>query len=335
MTHHKGRGILFGGVKDVEESEEGIESEFFDDLFAWNIDRNRFFQLSLRRPKAPSKKQAAAQSRAKDRGKADEEELLRNLAALEATGSIARQDDDNVMDVDEEPSAEKTEKSPATLHMELPHPRFNSLLAVQDDTLFIFGGTFERKDQEFTFNDLFAIDLGKLDGVKDIFSREPVNWNVVQEGDEDSVEEDDDFEDASSSGDDEDAMSVDVASTAPTEVTPQVTKEDEIETEPELPQEQDSKPYPRPFESLRDFFTRTTNAWQDLLIESLKEMGAGGGSSKSIKELRKEAFDIAEEKWWDCREEIRALEDAQEEAGIGEVVTLGDRGGEGGGRARR
>jgi hypothetical protein len=130
-------------------------------------------------------------------------------------------------------------------------------------------------------------------------------------------------------------MSVDVASTAPTEVTPQVTKEDEIETEPELPQEQDSKPYPRPFESLRDFFTRTTNAWQDLLIESLKEMGAGGGSSKSIKELRKEAFDIAEEKWWDCREEIRALEDAQEEAGIGEVVTLGDRGGEGGGRARR
>jgi hypothetical protein len=335
MTHHKGRGILFGGVKDVEESEEGIESEFFDGLFAWNIDRNRFFQLSLRRPKAPSKKQAAAQSRAKDRGKADEEELLRNLAALEATGSIARQDDDNVMDVDEEPSAEKTEKSPATLRMELPHPRFNSLLAVQDDTLFIFGGTFEHKDQEFTFNDLFAIDLGKLDGVKDIFSREPVNWNVVKEGDEDSDEEDDDFEDASSSGDDEDAMSVDVASTAPTEVTPQVTKEDEIETEPELPQEQDSKPYPRPFESLRGFFTRTTNAWQDLLIESLKEMGAGGGSSKSIKELRKEAFDIAEEKWWDCREEIRALEDAQEEAGIGEVVTLGDRGGEGGGRARR
>ena len=28
MAYHKGRGILFGGVHDVEENEEGIESEF-------------------------------------------------------------------------------------------------------------------------------------------------------------------------------------------------------------------------------------------------------------------------------------------------------------------
>jgi len=334
MAYHKGRGILFGGVKDVEESEEGIESEFFDGLFAWNIDRNRFFQLSLRRPKAPSKKQAAAQSRAKDRGKADEEELLRNLAALEATGSIAQAKDDNNMDIDEEPN-QQVEKAPATLRMELPHPRFNSLLTVQDDTLFIFGGTFERKDQEYTFNDLLAIDLGKLDGVKEIFSGEPANWNEIIEEDEDSDEEDDGFEDESGSEEDEDAMSVDVASTAPTEITPQLTKEEEMETEPEVPQEQDSKPFPRPFESLRNFFVRTTNDWQDFLIESLKEKSMGGASSKSVKELRKEAFDLAEEKWWDCREEIRALEDAQEEAGIGEVVSLGDRGAEGPGRARR
>ena len=33
MAHHRGRGILFGGVHDVEDSEEGIDSEFFDQLF--------------------------------------------------------------------------------------------------------------------------------------------------------------------------------------------------------------------------------------------------------------------------------------------------------------
>ena len=71
MAYHKGRGILFGGVHDVEESEEGIDSEFFSDLFIWNIDRNRFFPQSLRRPKAGTKKQAQA-SRGRDRGKADE-----------------------------------------------------------------------------------------------------------------------------------------------------------------------------------------------------------------------------------------------------------------------
>src|SRR5699024_9217697 len=50
MAYHKGRGIMFGGVHDVELSEEGIDSEFFDSMFAWNTDRNRFFPLNLRRP---------------------------------------------------------------------------------------------------------------------------------------------------------------------------------------------------------------------------------------------------------------------------------------------
>jgi len=37
MVHHKGRGIAFGGVHDVEESEEGIDSEFFNQLWAYNM----------------------------------------------------------------------------------------------------------------------------------------------------------------------------------------------------------------------------------------------------------------------------------------------------------
>ncbi len=53
----------------------------------------------------------------------------------------------------------------------------------------------------------------------------------------------------------------------------------------------------------------------------------------TIKEIKTKAFELSEEKWWDCREEITALEDEQEAAGIGEVVSLADRGetGSGGG----
>ena len=53
----------------------------------------------------------------------------------------------------------------------------------------------------------------------------------------------------------------------------------------------------------------------------------------TIKEIKTKAFELSEEKWWDCREEITALEDEQEAAGIGEVVSLADRGetGAGGG----
>ncbi|KAK5016552.1 Kelch repeat-containing protein 3, partial [Cryomyces antarcticus] len=75
--------------------------------------------------------------------------------------------------------------------------------------------------------------------------------------------------------------------------------------------------------------------WQDVVIEDLKYKY--GGEQKSVKEIRKSAFDRAEEKWWDCREEIRALEDEQEEAGIGEVVSIADRGSDAaaGGAGRR
>lgn len=345
MAFHKGLGgIMFGGVHDVENSEEGIESEFYDTLQAWNTDRNRFFQLSLRRPRAPGKKQQAQSQGLKGRGrsKADEEELLRNLAALEAKGSAPSTESSekdlkppNITEVDDVPTA-----APAPVRFEMPHKRFNSQLAVQDDTLFIFGGTFERGDQEFTFNDLYSIDLGKLDGVKEIFYNEPENWNELAEDNSDEDEDDDDEdEDDGEEGDDDDVFSQGGESAAPTDLTePQVAPSNtaaDVEMEEEAePTARDSRPYPRPFENLREFFNRTSNDWQNILIEKMKVEGSG--AEKTVKELRKEAFNVAEQRWWDCREEIIALEDEQEEAGIGEVVSIADRGDttSGGGRRR-
>ena len=331
MAYHKGRGIMFGGVHDVEESEEGIESEFFDTMYAWNVDRNRFFQLTLRRPRAPGKKQQTP--RARNRGKADEAELLRNLAALETTGTLANAEE-SPMIVDDEPADASSEKREVILRFEMPHRRFNAQMAVQDDVLFIFGGTFERGDQEFTFNDMYRIDLGKLDGVREAFSREPENWNIKLEESEDEDEDDEDMSDAESGSDD--AMSVDAAYTVPAETStaPMETTENQ-EIEADTSAAQDPRPFPRPFESLRDFFARSSNDWQNLILDKLKYGASNQSSEQSVKELRKKAFDAAEERWWDCREEIRALEDEQEEAGIGEVVQMTDRAAEGGVGRRR
>lgn len=84
----------------------------------------------------------------------------------------------------------------------------------------------------------------------------------------------------------------------------------------------DDLPHPRPFEPLRAFYARTSNQWQELLLDDATTAGRAG---KSIKDVRKCAFERAEVKWWDCREDIQALEDEQEEAGIGEVVNLADK----------
>ena len=347
MAFHKGRGIHFGGVHDVEESEEGIESEFFDALFAWNIERNRFFPLTVRRPRGPIKTRAAETSGRRGRRKADEDELLRNLAALETGKSLTDADLMEPQDLVEVRGDGAAERPSKTLSMEMPHKRFNAQLAVQSDVLYIYGGTFEQGDREFTFDDMFAIDLNKLDGVREIFKREPENWagrdDKDSEEDDDEEDEEDDEDEGTAAGDDSDDGQDD-AGTETVQAIPEdrssgqgaAFSESEVDdTQTQTSSLLDTLPHPRPFESLRSFFTRTSDEWQNLLLEALKHQNIASAEAQSVKELRKAAFDRAEEKWWDCREEIRELEDEQEEAGIGDVVSLGERGGTGGVPTRR
>lgn len=179
MTWHKGRGIMFGGVHDVEQSEEGMDSEFFNQMYAWNIERNRFMPMGLRKARQQQKRAPAEQRvNRRGRGQANEEELLRQLAALETGASL---DDIEGIQLDKKEEEEEEEIDPAKVKpvtMEMPHMRFNSQLTVQNDVLYIYGGTFEKADREFTFDDLYAIDLVKMDGCKELFHRNVEDWVV-------------------------------------------------------------------------------------------------------------------------------------------------------------
>ncbi|KAL2161473.1 hypothetical protein VTH06DRAFT_8035 [Thermothelomyces fergusii] len=377
MAYHRGRGILFGGVHDVQESEEAIESEFFNGLFAWNIERNRFFPLTLRKRAAPGGGRKPGEQRGavggrRGRAKENEEELLRQLAALRAGAGLEDDDDEGGDgggggDQEEKEGRGEEEKNDKVVvrempvRMELPHPRFNALLAVQEDVLYIYGGTFEKGDREYTFDDLYAIDLGKLDGCKEIFSRQVEDWveSEDEDGDEDEGDEDDEDdeeEDEEAEGDADAAteepkpklfteskrkkkQTSEEASNTDSAPAPSAAPEDgEEETESGAAPEDDGLPHPRPFESRRDFFQRTSKEWQEVLMTKLRSQGVPT-ETLTIKEIKAKAFELSEEKWWDCREEITKLEEEQEAAGIGEVVSLADRGdsgpGAGGGGAAR
>jgi N-acetylneuraminic acid mutarotase len=331
MTYHKGRGVMFGGVHDVEDSEEAIDSEFFNQAFVWNIERNRYMPLALRRPKTNANKKAAQQANVsrRARGKADEEELLANLKALEAKVGAGSLDSDDEVPKKEEPEEEEIERPEKPRIYEFPHPRFNAALTVQGDNLYIYGGTFEKGDREFTFDELWSVNLNHLDGVVEIFKRDLEDW---QGSDDEADSDDEDDEDDSEDDGSEDEGSTE-ASTAPTSVTdsPAPAPVPDEGPEDEISALTDTLPHPRPFESLREFYARTSEAWQNVIIDDLAFKGKTG--EKSPKEIKKMAFERSEEKWWDCREEIRALEDEQEAAGIGEVVSLADK--EGGGAGRR
>lgn len=335
MAHHRGRGIMFGGVHDVEESEEGIESEFFNGLFAWNIDRNRFFPLAIRKARAkPAKLRGDKRNMRKGRGEADEEDLLRNLAALQA-GTLANTSGDD--ESDNELSLEKLPEK--ELLTELPHSRFNAQLAIQNDILYMYGGTYEKGDREFTFDDMYSIDLVKLNGVRQIFNREPENWNA-----KDMDESEDDSEDETEEEDNlgEDDVPLNQPCQTESVQSPGVSNEEESPTSTVLEEtdhsvnngQDDSQICPRPFESRRDFFQRTGTAWQEALMTNLRWKGIQP-ESLTVKEIKTKAFEMSEEKWWDCREEIMELEDAQDAAGIEETINLLDKAeGLGGGRRR-
>ncbi|OAA79722.1 Kelch-type beta propeller [Akanthomyces lecanii RCEF 1005] len=347
MTYHKGRGIMFGGVHDVEASEEGMDSEFFNQLFAWNVERNRFMPLALRKPRNNQKARPAEQRvNRRGRGQANEEELLRQLAALETGASLEDTDGIELEKKEEEVEMEQVPVKEMAVTMEPPHMRFNAQLTVQNDVLYIYGGTYEKADREFTFDDLYAIDLVKLDGCKEIFTRPVEDW-VESDDEDDEDDEWDDEDDEDEDEDDEDEESGQQLHTpskrgkkkeedtvSETTTPSETTEEDDAETS--ATSVDDGLPHPRPFESRRDFFVRTSAEWQEVLMTNLRWKNIQP-ETMAVKEIKAKAFELSEEKWWDCREEITALEEEQEAAGIQEVVSLaerGDAGAAGGGRRR-
>jgi N-acetylneuraminic acid mutarotase len=50
-VYHKGKGIVFGGVSDIQEDEETIESVVHQDMFQYAIDSNKWYPMQLKKPK--------------------------------------------------------------------------------------------------------------------------------------------------------------------------------------------------------------------------------------------------------------------------------------------
>jgi hypothetical protein len=51
MVVHKNRALLFGGVLDVEGAQHAMESHFYSDLYAFDMDRRQWYKLQLKKKK--------------------------------------------------------------------------------------------------------------------------------------------------------------------------------------------------------------------------------------------------------------------------------------------
>lgn len=306
MVQHRGRGILFGGVYDDEETEEDLKSTFFNNLYAYQTDMNKWFGLSLRARKKNTS-QAVTKNRTERREKRDAQLEATLSEILEGKLEISSEKEGSESPKKEEDEDIESKKQYPIVNT-LPHERYNVTATVVDDTLFLFGGIYEYNNKEFHLDSMYSIDLGKLDGCK-------VYWEDLSElntKDENSDDEWDDEDDEGEDDEDEDEeMDDDNDNEAPEEI--EEDEEDEDYDQDEIPDDRPWLPHPKPHESLKQFYERTAN---DLLKWAMSQDHEARG-----KDLKRVAFELAEDRWWERREVVRRIEEKyEEEGGIGNII---------------
>jgi len=177
-----------GEFFDDDRDEETLDSTFYNELFGYNIQGNgRWISLPLKK----KKKKGAAGNAAKKKKLAAAAKLAEEQrAAREGSQNPSEdgQQDEMDQDVDSDAEAEngiaedsapkpwelaqlekeqiridQEEDDPDDPEKSIPSSRYNAMLAVQKNTLYIYGGILERGDTEFTLDDFFSLQLDKLD----------------------------------------------------------------------------------------------------------------------------------------------------------------------------
>lgn len=355
MCVHKKRALLFGGVVDMEVEGDVIMSLFLNELYGFQLDSHRWYPLELRKEKstkdktkknidekyngvAPDKKSSLPESvnwavndkaENMDCDEVDDMEINIDEISSHMEKNVAVRSDGNP----HESSSKLVMQNSLSPEIVKPCGRINSCMVVGRDTLYIYGGMMEVRDQEITLDDLYSLNLSKLDEWKCLIPASESEWIEVSDDDDDNEDEDDsEDEDCESGGDsddetddDEDDMEAENGGSTSLELGDAVAiikgggknlrrkeKRARIEQIRASLGLSDSQRTPMPGESLKDFYKRTNLYWQMAAYEHTEHTG---------KELRKDGFDLAETRYKELKpilDELAILEaeqKAEEEEG--------------------
>ncbi|KIM21328.1 hypothetical protein M408DRAFT_333526 [Serendipita vermifera MAFF 305830] len=347
----KGMGVLFGGVYDDDKDEETLESVFYNDMYGYQVAGNgRWVSLALKRPK---KKPAGGTSRKskKNAQSADDSNIVMEVSKRDQ--DLEDEDEDDVMQSPVSPVSpvipKKTKEpvqeadpgiDPDDPNATLPLVRYNAMLAVLRNTLYIYGGIYERGAKEYTLDDFYSLQLDKLDKV--VCLKE--SGIVPEEGANDSSDEEDDGDDDSdSSSENEDAEMEHEEDQAeePIIQPEEVENPVKVDTPSEIrlkaqallqqanvvpssatsgePSNSDAHITPLPGETLSTFYARTKDHWASKARHE-------GGSDNRGKLLRRDGFTMAQERWEEYKPVLEEVEKILRESGLddgGEVVMTG------------
>lgn len=334
MTVYKNKALLFGGVHDEEGLHHSMKSTFYNDLFAYDMDRRRWYELELRiksnkqrrrRKKKNQEKELAEEADDGNDSDASTDSLdqLNRFGYVDADGNIVyidNEEEEGEGEAKVEEEEVKEEEVPvALIPMEeeekeeekeepvvKPIGRINPAMLVRGHTLYIYGGVFEENDREITLDDCWSLDLKRLESWVEVLPgtmSEQVWKGDVSDTDDGSDDESGDDEDDYSDSDDEPVVKE--------KATPSRTFKQEIQQLQDQLELADPNRTPISTENLRDFFARTSAYWTE---EAMKQDDA---AARSTKELKRCGFALAEIRYNELLpvlERINLLEEQQFQA---------------------
>ncbi|XP_054856202.1 kelch domain-containing protein 4 [Eublepharis macularius] len=266
------RSLLFGGVHD-EEEEEHLEGDFFNDIYFYDLAKNRWFPGQLKGPKSEKKKRRRGQ------GVEDTSTLWTEGSGETLPGPVeiikeVVAEDGTIMTIKEmisSPAAElqssesegeddATGEEASGPQVE-PCPRSSAMLAVKHGVLYVYGGMFEVGDRQFTLNDLYAVDLHKMEGWKVLVEMDPKTQEWLEESESDEGEAVEGAEGGEEEEEEEDGS-------------------EEEESGEEGEEEEEEHPAIQHGEKYADYLSRTEQYWVKLARQNL---GPDAKDKKTVK----------------------------------------------------
>lgn len=309
------KSVAFGGVYDLQETEESLESLFYNDLYMFHLELNKWSKLRIKPQRQTNSKNSPATSKRKS-NKDQEKELQDLLNSILAKSNLNDDDDDNDDnsttgpnsiddDEDNEDDSDLDNQEDITISNQLPHPRFNAATCVVGDSLFIYSGVWELGEKDYPINSFYSIDLNKLDGVKvyweDLSAIEEAKRLGDRDSDEDEFEYEDDEEDEDDGEEEQDAGPLEGDEDEESE------SDDDKQAQMEIPDERSWLPHPKPFETLRAFYLREGANFLTWSISNNRNLKG--------KQLKTKSFELCEDRWWERRDQVTLEEERLEDTG--------------------
>ncbi|CAB3221128.1 unnamed protein product [Arctia plantaginis] len=164
LNPHNSRAYVFGGVSDVEETEEDLHGEMSDDLQMLDLESGKWHNVTLR-----SEQQTTPQS--------TEQKTEVPDAAKEIVTVVTDEVFTMKLGGDPVPSVPGAVLSARAAARSGPSARMSAMMAVQRSTLYVYGGVLEKDEKQFYLSDMYSLDLHKLNEWKTIIEQPPLpDW---------------------------------------------------------------------------------------------------------------------------------------------------------------